>query len=494
MAASRRRLSVGLGAIALAIAVALAPPSRAVAADEADLAGRRAALDAGFAAELEKLSAWADGQKLAEEAQQTRAWQPKPAADRHILYLVPEGPPAEPNADKAAPVKEWRARFTKLRTAHSSALIALMDEAAEAREFGLAYELAHQACRENPADERLRKLLGYQKYDGAWRRPWTIRKLKAGSQWRDGLGWVLGSHLEKIDAGQRYFKGRWLSPEEEARRRQEIADGWQIGAEHYLVTTNLSQEAGVALALRLEKFQAAWRQLFVGYLASDKELSAMFASGRPLRQPSQQHKVTYFATRDQYNAALQPLQPRINITLGIYFDTLRQCYFFAGDDQDAGTLFHEAAHQLFQESRPVVANVGHDANFWALEGVACYLESIEEGPDWIAVGGMDHGRMPAARQRLLVDNSYLPLAELTALGLTAMQEHAELPRLYTESAGLATFFMQGEQGRYREAWVRYLTAIYSGRATAGTLAQLMGLSYQELDGRYRKYLEAAGPP
>jgi hypothetical protein len=75
-----------------------------------------------------------------------------------------------------------------------------------------------------------------------------------------------------------------------------------------------------------------------------------------------------------------------------------------------------------------------------------------------------------------------------------MQEHADLPRLYTESAGLATFFMQGEQGRYREAWVRYLTAIYSGRATAETLAQLTGLSYQELDQRYRKYLEGAGPP
>jgi len=460
----------------------------------ADLAAVRAQQTAAFTAQLKQLADWAAKQGLAEQAQQTREWQPEASADRQILYLVSEGPSAAaPKAEPAA-AAQWRTKFEQLRREHSAKLVDLMDQAAKQRQFGLAYELAHQACREHPADERLRKLLGYQKYEDAWYRPWTIRKLKAGSEWRDGLGWVLGSHLAKVDAGQRYFQGRWLSPEEEAERRQEIDKGWQVGTEHYSVTTNLNQQAAVALATRLEKFQAAWRQLFVGYLATDKELSAMFASGRPLRQTSQRHQVIYFATRDQYNEALRPLQPRINITLGIYFDTLRQCYFFAGEEQDAGTLFHEAAHQLFQESRPVATNVGRADNFWALEGVACYLESIEEGPDWIAVGGRDAGRMPAARQRLLVGNNYLPLGELTALGLTAIQEHADLPRLYTESAGLATFFMQAQQGRYREPWVRYLTAIYTGRATPKSLAELTGQSYEELDRQYRAYLEPMGPP
>lgn len=492
MAAYRRQRCGAVSALLAAALALFATPARAAA--EPELFEQRAALEAAFAGELEKLAAWAQGKGLPEQAAQTRRWQPKPAADRHILYLVPEGPAAAPPDNGPPAAAEWRSRFTALRVAHSAALVKLMDQAAPAREFALAYELAHQAARENPADERLRMLLGFQKYQNAWHRPWTIRKLKAGNVWRDGFGWLLGSHVAKVESGQRFHQGRWLTAEEEARRRQEIDRGWQIGTEHYQVTTNLNQAAGVALAERLERFQAAWRQLFVGYLASDNELSAMFSSGRPLRQPSVQHKVVYFATRDQYNEALRPLQPRIDITLGIYFDTLRQSYFFAGEEQDAGTLFHEAAHQLFQESRPVVAGVGRDANFWALEGVACSLESIEEGPDWIAVGGMDRGRMPAARQRLLVDNNYLPLAELTALGLSAMQEHAELPRLYTESAGLATFFLLGEQGRYREAWMRYLTAIYSGRASTGTLAELTGESYGELDRQYRAYLETMGPP
>jgi hypothetical protein len=482
----------GLGIGALLAATLMSTPARAEEA--VDLAATRAEQTRTFADDLAALADWAAKQGLAEQAQRTRAWQPTASAGRQILYLVSEGPPPAAAKDEPAAAAQWRTRFEQLRNEHSAKLVALMDQAAKQRQFALAYELAHQACRENPADERLRKLLGYQKYEDAWYRPWTIRKLKAGSVWRDELGWVLSSHLEKVDAGQRYFQGRWLSPADEAQRRKEIDKGWQVGAEHYTVTTNLNQRSAVALAERLEKFQAAWRQLFVGYLATDKELSAMFASGRPLRQTSQQHKVIYFATREQYNEALRQLQPRIDITLGIYFDTLRQCYFFAGDEQDAGTLFHEAAHQLFQETRPVAAGVGRAHNFWALEGVACYLESIEEGPDWIAVGGRDAGRMPAARQRLLVDNNYLPLAELTALGLTSLQEHADLPRLYTESAGLATFFMQAEQGRYREPWVRYLTAIYTGRATPTTLAELTDQSYEELDRQYRAFLEKMGPP
>jgi hypothetical protein len=102
--------------------------------------------------------------------------------------------------------------------------------------------------------------------------------------------------------------------------------------------------------------------------------------------------------------------------------------------------------------------------------------------------------MPAARQRLLVDGVYVPLAELTSLGMAGLQAREDLAPLYTESAGLANFFLQAEGGKYRQAWVDYLTAIYTGRATASTLSELTGQSFAELDRRYREYLQAAGPP
>jgi hypothetical protein len=55
-------------------------------------------------------------------------------------------------------------------------------------------------------------------------------------------------------------------------------------------------------------------------------------------------------------------------------------------------------------------------------------------------------------------------------------------------AGLATFLMQYEGGRYREPLARYLQAVYSGKATDSTLADLCKVSYAELDRQYVEFL------
>jgi len=55
---------------------------------------------------------------------------------------------------------------------------------------------------------------------------------------------------------------------------------------------------------------------------------------------------------------------------------------------------------------------------------------------------------------------------------------------------LTAFLINGEQGRHREVLVRYLSAVYGGRDTADSLAELFGQGYSELDARYRRYVES----
>jgi hypothetical protein len=50
--------------------------------------------------------------------------------------------------------------------------------------------------------------------------------------------------------------------------------------------------------------------------------------------------------------------------------------------------------------------------------------------------------------------------------------------------------MDGERGQYREALVRYLDAVYSGRDSERSLAEAARVSCQELDARYRRYMES----
>jgi hypothetical protein len=181
--------------------------------------------------------------------------------------------------------------------------------------------------------------------------------------------------------------------------------------------------------------------------------------------------------------------------LGIYFDTQREAHFFAGDDADAGTLYHEAVHQLFQETRPAARNVAQDANFWIIEGIATYFETLAEHRDprmglYYTIGETSAGRLPSARRRALVDGFYVPLAELTTLGKEPLQRYPELAKLYGQSTGLAAFLMDGQQGRYCEPLVRFLAAVYAGDDDTSTLSTLTGTSYDDLDSEYREFLQS----
>lgn len=171
-------------------------------------------------------------------------------------------------------------------------------------------------------------------------------------------------------------------------------------------------------------------------------------------------------------------------------------YFFAGDDQEPGTVYHEATHQLFQESGPVVANVARKENFWIVEGIACYMESLAAHDDehYFTLGGANAGRMAAARHRLLEDKFYVPLAELVHVGMDSLQHDSRIAKLYSQCSGLADFFMHDGNGRYREGLMRYLAAIYSGRATTRTLAEATGTNYETLDRQYREFMSRAAEP
>ncbi len=362
----------------------------------------------------------------------------------------------------------WRQRWQKLRDAQAEALYALARRAMSDHQAALAFELATEAVRENPDHKDGRRLLGYVRYQDRWLTPFEARQLGRGRVWHEKFGWLPKAHVERYEQGQRNYQGRWMTADEEAKLRRDLKRGWRVETTHYVVTTNHSLEEGVRLAQQLERLYSVWQQAFVTYVADEAELARRFAGQVP-RGTAKQHNVVYFSSRDQYNDALRVSQPKIDITLGIYLEQTSTAYFFAGEEQDPGTRYHEATHQLFHETRPVAPQVGRDENFWIIEGIACYMESLADHDSYVTLGGANAGRMPAARHRLLEDKFYVPLAELVQFGMASLQGDSRLPRIYSQSAGLADFFMHDRQGAYRTALVDYLIAVYTGRATSATL-------------------------
>ncbi|REK11925.1 MAG: hypothetical protein DWQ37_12950 [Planctomycetota bacterium] len=442
-------------------------------------------LYAAYAAKLDTLAETYERDGDMEAAETLRGWLPERRADQLTLFVVPSALADADSDDKPA---AWQERWQQLRNQQAEALVALAQQAVDERP-SLAYQLVVEAVRENPEHQLARRALGYVQYRDLWLTPFEIRQLKAGRTWHERFGWLPRAHVERYEQGQRFALGRWMSADEEAELRGDLRRGWSVETEHYKITTNHSLEEGVALARRLETLYDLWQQVFITYLMSETELKRQL-SGRARPRIARQHEVVYYRTRDEYNAALRSAQPQIDITLGIYFDQTRSAYFFAGEEQAPGTLYHEATHQLFGETRRTAPRVARDDNFWIVEGIACYMESLAEHDGYYTLGGANAGRVPAARHRLLVDESYVPLSELVGFGMEDLQHDQRIAMLYSQSAGLADFLMHADDGRYRDALAGYLAAIYGGRASEGTLAELTGKEYEALDCAYRQYMEA----
>ena len=180
-------------------------------------------------------------------------------------------------------------------------------------------------------------------------------------------------------------------------------------------------------------------------------------------------------------------------TTGLYLSDTRTAYFFPDQDEEGNpdhtSLYHEATHQLFAETRPMAETAGRRANFWILEGIACYMESFELHETFDTLGGTRSPRLEAARHRALVDGFYVPLGELVTMGMEALQHDPRIAMLYSQSAGLAHFLMHAHDSRYRDALVEYLVAIYSGEDRIATLAEAVGQAFPDLDDEYREFLK-----
>jgi len=422
-------------------------------------------------------------------------WRPLRPATGSLLFTATDQYSVPTPTEDGTPPK------ADLRRQYSEALFALAKQAAAAGQPSLAFQWATEALRENPDHAEARRVLGYEQRDGKWLTEYGLRMAEAreAKVWHARFGWIGPGEESRYEAGERFVNGRWVAAQEDTARRARIEDGWSLRTDHFLVRTNHSLEAAAQLAAQLERLHQIWRQLFAGYYLSDREVRELFAGNRPPRRQRLPMRVFYHRSKSEYAAALAKRQPRIAETLGIYFDAEKEAHFFASDDHKTSrglsTLYHEAVHQLFQESRPSARNVGVLANFWVIEGVATYFESLTEHDDkqaglYYTIGEAAAGRLPAARERLLKDNFYVPLAQLTLWGKDDLQRQPELAKLYSQSAGLAAFLMDAEAGRYREPLVHYLTEIYAGRDDARTLSTATGVRYEELDAAYRRYLES----
>lgn len=403
----------------------------------------RVEIDARFQTQLNELAAKCDEVKLPQQAEQTRKWIVPTYGEANVFYLVPESDPLQPGSDASQLVQFWYQKFRSIRSEHADALYKHAQELLIAKQGAESYQTLHEVLRENPDHADARRILGYANVNGTWRRPGVVTRAKQPRYEHPKFGWPARSF-------------------------------WQIDTPHFQIMTNLSEAEGLKLGERLEIVYSAWEQMFFSYWSNELQLAGYFDGGSP-SPVRKKFEVVLFKSRGEYVSYLEKVQPRIGITLGIYQFDEEKVYLFHDDSEAAhATWHHEVSHQLFQEYRSASKDVGLNYNFWAIEGVAMYMESLRIFDGYVTLGGVDAPRLQFARNRRLIGDFFIPLTELIAMSRKDIQTSEDIGAIYSQSAGMAQMFLDTSDGKYREPFIAYLAAVYKQDDILHTLAQKLG--------------------
>jgi hypothetical protein len=490
---------------------------------------RRAAILDSLGRDLTALEGWCReqgmsdaGQELQELGQSLLAETESPELPRLVVPSVADGLTANEHV--------WRQRLQKLREERAGEIYTLARSALRAGFPSLAFAMIADVVRLNPDHKFARSVLGQELfsdparrddrgYAGEWVSPFE-KQMRSGAKpqvWHPQYGWIVAASVNRYENGQRPWKGDWISSEKESELRRDFRNAWEIPSEHFLVRTNVSLEEGVQLSTKLEIFHAWLQQNFAAFFDTPKSLQERFEkAGRPAAsRKTRPLEVHYYATRDEYQKRVSGKVPANIETNGLYWQPDRTCYFYRNPVKlDLSTLFHEATHQILDvataDARRVAARARavklrqrqaeewvlcQNANFWLIEGLACYFESFEadDGGN-VTLGDPGYVRFETAWQRLLdpAYQFYLPAQQFFGLGKDEFQSHPQISPLYTQAAGYAHFLMHYEDGLYRDDLIELLAQVYRPDAdqllTEPSFSRIAGVGWTQVDQQYREHM------
>lgn len=312
------------------------------------------------------------------------------------------------------------------------------------------------------------------------------RMMADDAGWRSMMELWRAHHGDPDNAAIRRFLGLPLDGETDfSAKRSRTAPSWlgwkpgeyaEIDTPHFVIYSHADRAATQAVATDIERCYWAWTQFFFPLWEAAPQVTLALADradgvsiaehlGQRRSRLSLRRKlrVVLFRDADQYARTLSVDVPGIERSTGFYSDTRKTMCLYAGDVDDAATRRHELVHQLFREatrSKLGRAMPGEASEFWLVEGIAGYFESLFIDGDHAIVGGWDSPRLQFARYRTLVGGDTMSIDQLRADGRLAAQERDDLARWYAHAIAHTHRLIDGGEPDDR-VWVyRRLAELY----------------------------------
>lgn len=352
----------------------------------------------GFRKEIERLDAICAKLNLADERKLMSRWIVSDKADARLLFL-----PTEPMNSAHA---TWLKHFTAARSRHAQYWYEMAQQQSKAGDEWAAYLSLWRAAREDSSHAETKRVLG-----GLLPALNVKGKPRPVNIVHPTFSWPAGSYS-----------------------RMETAN--------FKITSRAEPAKTQQIAAQLETFYALWTQSFYPIWAAPGVTTQRLSERNTSWQRKQQVDVVLCKDREDYLKTLGVAEANIGVSVGYYSPDAQMSFFYPDESLDA-TLYHELTHQLLAEASQLkgTGQPGEKGQFWLIEAVALYMESLQrEGTHW-RLGGWLAPRMQGARYRAVHDGYWIDSKELDGIGFAGWKEREDIARLYTHASGLAHFFM-----------------------------------------------------
>ena len=292
--------------------------------------------------------------------------------------------------------------------------------------------------------------------------------------WKSYLRLWRAHHDDPADKSIRQYLGLPLSGSVQATSRrgrsaprelQWAAGSYQqIDTPHFTIYSHADEQVASAVAEDLERCYWIWTQMFFPLWESsaqvtttlaklgDQDVADFLSKNKSRITIRRKLRVVLFRDSAEYYKTLGGEVPGVERSTGFYNDDMKLTFLFASpSDADslndgAETRRHELVHQLFREATRSTLGKRKPAEgseFWIIEGIAGYFESLRVAKDNATVGGWDSERLQFARYRMLSGGDVMPIAELRADGRVAAQKRGDIARWYAHAIAQTHHFMDG---------------------------------------------------
>ena len=418
----------------------------------------RVALDDEFFVQVSALELWCRENGLTDQADQLVQLAKPRDLNRQIVFV-----PSERSGRKAKEglLGQFEQRREELMAWQAERVFELASSAAKVEAGQAAIQLLNEVLFFAPDHALIRKILGHRKSDDGWHLYSDRLKIRTAGNPHAITGWPAGRYLTASSAN---FEIASNAPEDQLRD----------------------------LAEKLERWHYIWRQAFFSYWGNPRSVQRWIAGSGSFSYSRKKYKIVFFANRAGYLTALASLGPIVQQSYGYYSNARNTSFFyFDADSSIESTWRHELTHQLFRESIGAAQNLRtfEEQLIWLDEGMATYFESLVDHGAYVTLGGFDASRVQHARLRFFRTGFQLPFEELSSLGRLELQARDDVVALYSQMAAQMDMLINDHQGADEMSVMRLLEMAYRGRTIReGSIEEVLGRSFEELDQRYPEFL------